>query len=445
MHLVLEWRDVATCPFLPHLEFTIHSFMNHNQLRDVKASPRSSTNHLKIAVICFGHFDATIALAKYLPRIEPEIDLDLIFLLNQSTSIAVENLDFRGSSFDNGFIPENSLREALGPEIYDYVHGDVELRAFIFNSIKLTDLKNHQLLRVLKKDILSRDYDLIHFVGNNNDWIVGINQAIKNVPKVHTMHEPYPFTELSSYRKYRYKHTIQKLLDTDSHIIVPSDISYQRLKDHFETDQLAISIIPFSVFEIYRSYVSETAESDDHLLIYYGSISEYKGVPDLVDAMRLIYPKNQTIKCIIAGAGKLPENLQMPPNIELINRYLGNSEIADLNHRAALVVCPYRSASQSGVVMTSFAFGNPILATAVGAFPEMIEHGKTGILVKAHNIEALSEAILEAFDRPDQLRQMRQEVKKKYATDEVWCQIARSHLAIYNRLIRKEKSLKKAL
>ena len=398
-----------------------------------------------MALICYGHFDATLALAKYLPKLEPEIRVDLIFLMTQSDSITVENVDFRGRKFGNGFVQDEALREAMGVEFFDYMNEDVGFRAFIFNSIKLTDFRNHQLLRQLKREILSDDYDLLHFVGNNNDLIVGLNKSIKNVAKVHTMHEPYPFTELGTYRKFRYRRTIQQLLDTDSHIVVPSDVSYKRLNEHFKTDQIDVSIIPFSAFEIYRSYGSEDLARDRNLLIYYGSISEYKGVPDLIDVMKMVYEKNQGIKCVVAGAGSLPDDLEVPPNVELINRYLGNAEIADLNRRAALVVCPYRSASQSGVVMTSFAFGNPILATSVGAFPEMIEDGKTGILVEAHNTLALSKAILAAFEHPRRLERMRSEVERRYGCEKEWSEIAGSHLALYASLIRRGNLLKKAL
>ncbi|MFN5422931.1 MAG: glycosyltransferase, partial [bacterium] len=48
---------------------------------------------------------------------------------------------------------------------------------------------------------------------------------------------------------------------------------------------------------------------------------------------------------------------------------------------ATFVVCPYRDATQSGVLMTSFAFGKPVLATRVGAFPEYVTDGHNGLLL----------------------------------------------------------------
>ena len=392
---------------------------------------------MRICIVCYGHFDATLPLAKYLPYLNNEIHVELIFLLSQSSQIAVENVDLRGFKFSNGFVDDTELRRALGKEIYKYIDRGVRLRVFLFNSLKLADFHNHRLLRELRRYIVSQSNDLVHFVGNNNEWIIRLNKLLKGVPKVHTMHEPYPFQELSTYRKFRYRRAIQMLLNTQSHFIVPSQISYDRLRSHFDVRHKALSIIPFSVFEIYRSYMTGKLEKDPLLLLYYGSISEYKGVPDLLEAMRVVEKINPKIKCIIAGAGRLPTTAKnnVPKNVSIINRYLGNHEIAELNQMASAVICPYRSASQSGVVMTSFAFGNPVIATRVGAFPEMVKHNRTGILVQKGDVQALSEVIVEAFRDASTLTKLRQAVEKRYGRSKAdWINICQQHYDLYLRM-----------
>jgi glycosyltransferase involved in cell wall biosynthesis len=56
--------------------------------------------------------------------------------------------------------------------------------------------------------------------------------------------------------------------------------------------------------------------------------------------------------------------------LQLIDRYLSNSDAAALFRSASVVVCPYRDATQSGVVLSAFAFGVPVIASAVGGLPE---------------------------------------------------------------------------
>jgi glycosyltransferase involved in cell wall biosynthesis len=62
---------------------------------------------------------------------------------------------------------------------------------------------------------------------------------------------------------------------------------------------------------------------------------------------------------------------------------------------------PYRSASQSGVAQLSFAYGVPVIATAVGGLAEAIRHDEDGILCSAGDVPALAAAIERmAVERP---------------------------------------------
>jgi glycosyltransferase involved in cell wall biosynthesis len=75
--------------------------------------------------------------------------------------------------------------------------------------------------------------------------------------------------------------------------------------------------------------------------------------------------------------------------------------------------------------MTSFAFNNPILATRVGALPEAIEDGETGILIDCSDSEVLAEKIIEFFQNPDKITQFRENIVYKYSMSEhSWGKIA---------------------
>ena len=58
-------------------------------------------------------------------------------------------------------------------------------------------------------------------------------------------------------------------------------------------------------------------------------------------------------------------------------------ELSNLIYSSKFVVCPYREATQSGVLMTAFAMGKTVLATNIGAFPEYISDGINGKLTSA--------------------------------------------------------------
>ena len=71
---------------------------------------------------------------------------------------------------------------------------------------------------------------------------------------------------------------------------------------------------------------------------------------------------------------------------------------------ASLVVTPYRSATQSGVLAMAAAAGLPAVATEVGGLPEMMHSGVNGELVPAENPARLAQAIVTVIGNLDRYR-----------------------------------------
>ena len=68
--------------------------------------------------------------------------------------------------------------------------------------------------------------------------------------------------------------------------------------------------------------------------------------------------------------------------------------------RASLLVLPSFMDTSPNVVSEAQVAGLPVVATRVGGVPEMIEHRRTGLLVPAQSVGALSDAILEILRHP---------------------------------------------
>ena len=65
-------------------------------------------------------------------------------------------------------------------------------------------------------------------------------------------------------------------------------------------------------------------------------------------------------------------------------------------HRAvscSIVVLPYESATQSGIVQMAYGFDKPVIVTDVGGIPEVVDEGKTGYIVPPKDHHALAEAV----------------------------------------------------
>ena len=149
------------------------------------------------------------------------------------------------------------------------------------------------------------------------------------------------------------------------------------------------------------SYDSVTAPRSDcslHLL-FFGFVRPYKGLDILLRALALTRDLDVVLK--VAGEfwdGKeecltLVSELGLSGRVEIVDRYLSDTEMSSYFSWADLVVLPYRTTKTSGVIATSYGFGTPVLATNVGGFHEVVEDGFTGKLVAPNDPQAIAEGI----------------------------------------------------
>jgi len=140
---------------------------------------------------------------------------------------------------------------------------------------------------------------------------------------------------------------------------------------------------------------------DKKTLLFFGLIRDYKGLDLLIDAMSLL---DESYQLIIAGEsygdfGKYRQAIENSPacsRIKVLNRYISDDEVPQLFSAADLLVTPYRSATQSGVIPIAYHFDLPVLATDVGGLKESIERAGTG-LVCLPEAESLKEGIQKFF------------------------------------------------
>ena len=112
-------------------------------------------------------------------------------------------------------------------------------------------------------------------------------------------------------------------------------------------------------------------------------------------------------------------------------------ELATLLQRSDIVVCPYTDATQSGVIMTCFALTKPVIVTDVGGLSEMVESGKTGIVVPPRNSEVLANAIISVLKNDHIKELMCQNINDKYFHgEESWNSIVDKYIEFYNKKIQ---------
>ena len=58
--------------------------------------------------------------------------------------------------------------------------------------------------------------------------------------------------------------------------------------------------------------------------------------------------------------------------------------------------------------------GKPVIATNEGGNPNIIEHRKTGLLVKSRDVNSLAKAMFEIVEKPEKTEQMAKNIRQKY-------------------------------
>ncbi len=230
----------------------------------------------------------------------------------------------------------------------------------------------------------------------------------KNV--YYTCHDVLPHSKETNYYRFIFK-LIYKSQKT---IIVHTEFIRQRLIIEFGIKPDKIKVVIHGVYKVnlspqitLKSSRKELNIKDsEFVLLFFGKITKYKGIPHLLEAFKILEEKHHNLKLIIAG--KVEAEYQIAfnnianqitnKNITVITKYLTNSEVEQVYKASNLVVLPYLEASQSGVLFISYAYGLPVVAPNFGGFPYDIALGKTGILFEKENITDLAEKISQSIE-----------------------------------------------
>jgi len=179
-----------------------------------------------------------------------------------------------------------------------------------------------------------------------------------------------------------------------------------------------------------RAYLSQrhpklTLKENDLVLGCVANFYKTKGLPYLINSIPFLEPNN--IKLLIVGDGKerktleaiirknkLENNVFLLGKIPQAQKYLKAFDVFAL---------PSLKEGFPWVVLEAMAAETPVVATKVGALPEIIENGKEGFLVAPGNSKMLAEKIREVIENPqkgkEMARQAKQKIKERFSLEKM--------------------------
>ena len=154
----------------------------------------------------------------------------------------------------------------------------------------------------------------------------------------------------------------------------------------------------YETFDIKKKF-----ENRDLTVGYIGRLERVKGINQFAKAVPIIVAKMSDIKIIIVGDGSLGKRLEPVLSNYKNVKILGNvphQKISDYLNEMRLLVLPSFFEGFGVVLFEAMACGTPVLATNVGAVPDLIINGKTGFLLESNSPGAIANSILKILKDP---------------------------------------------
>lgn len=208
-------------------------------------------------------------------------------------------------------------------------------------------------------------------------------------------------------RKVRFYNWLDRqLLPSADKLVVMSDAQRQR----FAALQSRVSVvhnaaIPViedpSAVERARATLS-ACRGGRPVLGIVGRLSPEKGVDVLLDAAAMLVRRGMDFTVIVAGDG--PERTRLESHRARLGldervRFVGALDAVSPVYEALdLLVIPSLSEGLPNVLLEALRFGVPVVATTVGAIPEVVGSSRAAVLVPPGSAESLADGIVRALD-----------------------------------------------
>lgn len=226
-------------------------------------------------------------------------------------------------------------------------------------------------------------------------------------------HESFPMQEVLTRRLF-------KLTDAPIVLSEQTDREFAKLMTGMKPKRLFHPVYEQKWPEESRETIRKQLdlEPNDVVVLFFGLVRQYKGLDVLIDALNLINLENVRIRPFIVGEFYIePQQIlsriktDHMPYYEIVNRYVSDDEAARYLAASDVMVLPYRSASQSGVLSNALNFNLPALVTDLPGLTELIVQNETGRVVEPDNAVALARELVYLATEAN-LSQMRSKVEQ---------------------------------
>jgi len=180
-------------------------------------------------------------------------------------------------------------------------------------------------------------------------------------------------------------------------------------------------------------------------ILFLSNLVQSKGPIELLDALAHLMERGYRFQATFAGSARPPLSAEAfaaeakARGLEQQARYVGpiyGAAKRELLESADILALPTLNDAFPLVVLEAMAAGVPVVATAEGAIPDMVEDGVTGFLVRHHDADGLADALEKLLADPDLRRRFGAAAQARVASQFSREQFFDRLITVWDRLIR---------
>ncbi len=306
----------------------------------------------------------------------------------------------------------------------------------VFSGVKTNPLS------VLKQCIkIHKEADIVHWQSTTHPkLLLHLMRFIpkKRIPWVFTVHNVLPH-DTGTNEVQIYREIYQKM----DGLIYHTHYTREEFSRIFPKIQPKSTIIPhaeYSFLDVEQISVSSSEESNT--ILFFGNIRPYKGLDTLIRALNIVKQNIPDARLRIVGQPLEPfdryaemiDTFHLKDSVDTRLEYIPDEEIPKIFSTASVVTLPYRQIDQSGVLMLALALSKAVVAAKIGGIPEVIQDGKTGILIEPHDEQALADALIALLHNPQMIQQLGHAAREDVLNHFSWNSIAGKTIKFYEQL-----------
>ena len=270
-----------------------------------------------------------------------------------------------------------------------------------------------RVMRAINDIIADKGIDLIYSLTEELILAESITKLQQRIPVLYTVHDAtfHDYKSANPIRWLKDRLIIARpqrlMLERTVNQVTNSHEQLADIKQRYPYHKVHYAPFPTLVNEAIEGggkQVEELRDVDDGYILFFGTIHLYKGVHLLYDAY-LNHPELQDRPLVIAGTQNIYfERQANEKNVIVINRFIDDSEVRDLFERASVIVYPYISATQSGVVSIASYFDKPMVLSDLPFFKQTCEGCEGVEFFTTNDRESLAAAIGHILQSPASTR-----------------------------------------